>query len=45
MNTSLALKEELKKGPSKIHPKVSNGIDEALEIDSSSYADLALNEK
>ena len=44
MNTSLALKEELKKGPSKLHPEVSQQIDTALEIDSSTYANFALTE-
>ena len=45
INTSLALKEELKKGPSKLHPAVSKEIDVALEIDSSPYADFALTEQ
>ncbi len=45
INTSLALKEELKKGPSKLHPAISKEIDVALEIDSSPYADFALTEQ
>ncbi len=37
--------EELKKGPSKLHPAISKEIDVALEIDSSPYADFALTEQ
>ena len=43
VNTSIALKNELQKGPSLIHPDVGGQIDIALETDTTEHVDLKLS--